>query len=236
MLLKCSNLNIHYGQLQAVIDASFSVKKGEIVAVVGANGAGKTTLLKSISGLITSTSGEVEYNGQKIDDLEAHEIVELGLSFVPEGRELFPFMTVLENLRLGAYSERARQQDFDENIERVYQHFPRLKEREKQWAKTLSGGEQQMLAIGRALMSNPDLLMLDEPSLGLAPNLVLLVFDVVKDLNDNGTTILLIEQNVLHSLELADRGYVLETGRITLEGDSEELINNEYLRKACLGM
>lgn len=236
MLLKCSNLNIHYGQMQAVMDASFSVEEGEIVAIVGANGAGKTTLLKSVSGLIKPTSGEVEYNGQRIDELRAHEIVGLGLSFVPEGRELFPFMTVLENLRLGAYSERARQQDFDEKLERVYQHFPRLKEREKQWAKTLSGGEQQMLAIGRALMSNPDLLMLDEPSLGLAPNLVLLVFDVVKDLNDQGTTILLVEQNVLHSLELADRGYVLETGRITLEGNSEELINDEYLKKACLGM
>ena len=236
MLLNCSNLNIHYGQMQAVMDVSFSVEKGEIVAIVGANGAGKTTLLKSISGLIKPTSGEIEYNGQSINDLRAHEIVGLGLSFVPEGRELFPFMTVLENLKLGAYSERARQHDFEENLERVYKHFPRLKEREKQWAKTLSGGEQQMVAIGRALMSNPDLLMLDEPSLGLAPNLVLLMFDVVKELNDQGTTILLVEQNVLHSLELADRGYVLETGSITLEGNGEELINNEYLKKAILGM
>jgi branched-chain amino acid transport system ATP-binding protein len=236
MLLKCSDLNIHYNQLQAVIDASFEVDEGEIVAIVGANGAGKTTLLKSISGLIKPTSGDIEFKNQNINDFEAHEIIGQGLSYVPEGRELFPFMTVLENLKLGAYSKRARQQDFDENLKRVYQHFPRLKEREKQWAKTLSGGEQQMLAIGRALMSNPDLLMLDEPSLGLAPNLVFLMFDVIKELNDQGTSILLVEQNILHSLELADRGYVIVTGKITMEGKSQDLLNDEYLKKACLGM
>jgi len=236
MLLQVDSINVFYGGLHAVIDASFRVDEGEIVAIVGPNGAGKSTILRTISGILKPASGEIIFNGHQISEIKAHEIVDLGLSHVPEGRELFPFMTVLENLKLGAYTKRARKQNIDENIKRVYEIFPRLKEREKQWAKTLSGGEQQMLAIGRALMSNPELLMLDEPSLGLAPNLVILMFDVIEKLNEQGTSILLVEQNVMHSLEVAKRGYVIETGRITLEGEGEELLNNEYLKKACLGM
>jgi len=236
MLLQVDNINVFYGGLHAVLDASFRVDEGEIVAIVGPNGAGKSTILRTISGILKPSSGEIIFNGHKISEMKAHEIVDLGLSHVPEGRELFPFMTVLENLKLGAYTKRARQQNIDENLERVYEIFPRLKERERQWAKTLSGGEQQMLAIGRALMSNPELLMLDEPSLGLSPNLVILMFDVIEKLNEQGTSILLVEQNVMHSLEVAKRGYVIETGRITLEGEGEELLNNEYLKKACLGM
>lgn len=236
MLLQVDNINVFYGGLHAVIDASFRVYEGEIVAIVGPNGAGKSTILRTISGILKPTSGEIMFNRHKISEMKAHEIVDLGLSHVPEGRELFPFMTVLENLKLGAYTKRARLQNIDENLDRIYELFPRLKERERQWAKTLSGGEQQMLAIGRGLMSNPKLLMLDEPSLGLAPNLVLLMFDIIEKLNEQGTSILLVEQNVMHSLEVAKRGYVIETGRITLEGEGEELLNNEYLKKACLGI
>lgn len=229
-------MNVYYGQLHAIIDVSFRVDEGEIVVIVGSNGAGKSTILRTCSGLLRPASGDIKFQGHEISKMEPHEIVDLGLSHVPEGRELFPFMTVLENLKLGAYTKRARHENFEDNLEGVYQLFPRLKEREKQWAKTLSGGEQQMLAIGRALMSNPKLLMMDEPSLGLAPNLVLLMFDIVEKLNDQGTSILLVEQNIMHSLEIADRGYLIETGEITLEGKGNELINNEYLRKACLGI
>lgn len=233
-MLRVNDISVFYGELQALWEVSFKVDKGEIVVIVGSNGAGKSTILKTISGILRPASGDIEFLGQKINGLPPHKIVELGLSQVPEGRELFPHMTVLENLRLGAYTKRAKVK-LGDSLEWVHRIFPRLKERMKQRAGTLSGGEQQMLAIGRALMSRPELLMLDEPSLGLAPKLVLSIFEVVSKLNDWGTSILLIEQNVHRALEIADRGYVLENGRITLKGEGRELLNNKYLKKAYLG-
>jgi len=234
-LLKVNKINVFYGDLQALWDVSFEVYEGEKVVIVGANGAGKTTTLKTISGLLRPRSGTIEFMGQRIDRLPAHKIVELGIAHVPEGRRLFPKMTVLENLEMGAYTKRAREK-FEDTLEWVFSIFPRLKERKNQIAGTMSGGERQMLAIARGLMSRPKLLMLDEPSLGLAPKLVLKTFEVIQRISEEGVTILLVEQNVRHALELADRGYVLETGRITLSGTGEELLNNDYVKKAYLGM
>ena len=234
-LLKVSNIDVFYGDLQALWGVSFEVHEGEKVVIVGANGAGKTTTLKTISGLLRPRSGTIEFKGQRIDKLPPHKIVELGIAHVPEGRRIFPKMTVLENLEMGAYIKRAREK-FDDTLEWVFSIFPRLKERKNQIAGTMSGGERQMLAIARGLMSRPDLLMLDEPSLGLAPKLVMKTFEVIKRIGEEGVTILLVEQNVKHALELADRGYVLETGRITLSGTSEELLSNDYVKKAYLGM
>ena len=234
-LLKVNKINVFYGDLQALWDVSFEVYEGEKVVIVGANGAGKTTTLKTISGLLRPRSGTIEFMGQRIDRLPAHKIVELGIAHVPEGRRLFPKMTVLENLEMGAYTKRAREK-FEDTLEWVFSIFPVLKERKNQIAGTMSGGERQMLAIARGLMSRPKLLMLDEPSLGLAPKLVLKTFEVIQRISEEGVTILLVEQNVRHALELADRGYVLETGRITLSGTGEELLNNDYVKKAYLGM
>jgi len=234
-MLEVKRINVYYGDLQALWDVSFEVNKGEIVTIVGSNGAGKTTTLRTISGLLRPKPGEISFMGERIDRLPPHKIVEKGIAHIPEGRRLFPYMTVLENLELGAYTREAREKK-DDTLEWVYQLFPKLKERRSQLAGTLSGGEQQMLAIGRALMSRPKLLMSDEPSLGLAPKLVLLVFEMLKKINEEGITILLVEQNVRHALELADRGYVLETGKIVLEGDSRELLANEHVKKAYLGM
>ncbi|HDJ25787.1 MAG TPA: ABC transporter ATP-binding protein [Candidatus Bathyarchaeota archaeon] len=234
-LLKVNNIDVFYGDLQALWGVSFEVHEGEKVVIVGANGAGKTTTLKTISGLLRPRSGTIEFKGQRIDKLPPHKIVELGIAHVPEGRRIFPKMTVLENLEMGAYIKRAREK-FDDTLEWVFSIFPRLKERKNQIAGTMSGGERQMLAIARGLMSRPDLLMLDEPSLGLAPKLVMKTFEVIKRIGEEGVTILLVEQNVKHALELADRGYVLETGRITLSGTSEELLSNDYVKKAYLGM
>jgi len=234
-LLKVNNIDVFYGDLQALWGVSFEVHEGEKVVIVGANGAGKTTTLKTISGLLRPRSGTIEFKGQRIDKLPPHKIVELGIAHVPEGRRIFPKMTVLENLEMGAYIKRAREK-FDDTLEWVFSIFPRLKERKNQIAGTMSGGERQMLAIARGLMSRPDLLMLDEPSLGLAPKLVMKTFEVIKRIGEEGVTILLVEQNVRHALELADRGYVLETGRITLSGTSEELLSNDYVKKAYLGM
>lgn len=234
-MLELSDINVFYGDLQVIWDASCRIEKGEIVAIIGPNGAGKTTIMKTISGLLRPSSGEITFFERRINELLPHQIVELGISHVPEGRHLFPHMTVLENLEMGAYISRARNEKTD-SLERVYQLFPVLKERKNQLAGTLSGGEQQMLAIGRGLMSNPSFLMLDEPSLGLAPMLVSKTFDIVKRINEEGTTILLVEQNVNYALELAHRAYLLETGKIVLEGEGTSLLDNSYIKTAYLGL
>lgn len=234
-MLKVSNINTFYGKAQALWDISLEIGESEIVALVGANGAGKTTLLNTISGLLRPASGSVEFLGRRIDGLAPHHIVELGVSHIPEGRRLFTDMSVRENLEMGAYTSGAWKRK-EETFEQVYQVFPALKERGGQLARTLSGGEQQMLAMGRGLMSKPKLCMFDEPSFGLAPMLVLEVFQVIQSLREQGITILLIEQNVRHTLEIADRAYVLENGRIALEGESKKLLKEELIRKAYLGL
>jgi len=234
-MLKVSNINTFYGKAQALWDISLRIDEAEIVALVGANGAGKTTLLNTISGLLRPASGSVEFIGQRIDGLAPHTIVGLGVSHIPEGRRLFSDMSVRENLEMGAYTSGAWKKK-GETLEQVYQVFPALKERGGQLARTLSGGEQQMLAMGRGLMSKPKLCMFDEPSYGLAPRLLLEVFQVIKSLREQGITILLIEQNVRNTLEIADRAYVLENGRIALEGESKKLLKEELIRKAYLGL
>jgi branched-chain amino acid transport system ATP-binding protein len=234
-MLKVSNIDTFYGKAQALWDVSLRIDEAEIVALVGANGAGKTTLLNTISGLLRPASGSVEFLDKRIDGLTPHYIVELGISHIPEGRKLFVDMTVRENLEMGAYPYRAWKRK-EETLEQVYQVFPVLKEREGQLARTLSGGEQQMLAMGRGLMSKPRLCMFDEPSYGLAPRLLLEVFQVIKSLREQGITILLIEQNVPRTLEIADRAYVLENGRVVLEGESKELLQEELVKKAYLGL
>jgi branched-chain amino acid transport system ATP-binding protein len=234
-MLEVNNLNVFYGQIQVLWDVSFKIDEKEIVALIGANGAGKTTSLNTISGLIRPASGSITFLGQRIDNLQPHEIVELGISHIPEGRRLFTDMSVRENLELGAYSKQAWQ-NRHQTIEEVYQIFPRLKERAHQLAKTLSGGEQQMVAMGRGLMSKPKLCIIDEPSNGLAPLLVHEVFQIVKSLRERGITILLIEQNVRQTLEVADRAYVLENGRIVLEGTCAMCLEDEHIRKAYLGL
>jgi branched-chain amino acid transport system ATP-binding protein len=232
-MLKINKINVSYGKLQVLWDVSFEVNKGDITAIIGPNGAGKTTILRTIAGLLKPLSGSITFMNEKIDGIPPNKIVKRGISLVMEGRKLFPKMTVLENLEMGAYTKWDERFDM---LEKIFQIFPILKERKNQLAGTLSGGEQQMLAIARALMSRPKLLMLDEPSLGLAPKLVLQIFDLVKEINDNGVTILLVEQNVKHALELASRAYVLENGRIVLEGKGNELLENEYVKKAYLGI
>lgn len=233
-MLEVKGVSAFYGDAQALWDVSFHVNQGEIVTLIGSNGAGKSTMLKVISALLPPARGVINLFDTRIDRLPPHRIVELGIAHIPEGRRLWPGMSVLENLELGAYTPQARAVK-DESLEWVFELFPRLAERKNQLAGTLSGGEQQMLAIGRGLLSKPKLLMLDEPSLGLAPFLVAEVFEVIKQINAEGVTILLVEQNVHHALELAHRGYVLETGRIVLEGRSEELLQNEHVRTAYLG-
>jgi len=232
-LLKVDGINVYYGNIHAVKDISFTVNAGEIVTLIGANGAGKSTTLKTISGLLKPRTGDVLYKGKSIKGVRAHKIVESGLAQVPEGRHVFLHMTVDENLDMGAYTQPAS--TIAANKEKVFTLFPRLKERRKQLAGTMSGGEQQMLAMGRALMSNPKLLMLDEPSMGLAPLLVEQIFDIIKELHRAGTTILLVEQNAQMALSVADRGYVLETGRVTLTGPGRELLADEAVKKAYLG-
>ena len=234
-MLKVNELTVTYGPHRALTDVSIHADEGEIVVVIGANGAGKSTLLNTIVGLIKPIKGEIKFKGERIDPLPPYKIVEKGVSLVPEGRRVFPKLTVLENLELGAYTKRARQKK-NENLEFVFKLFPRLKERKHQKAGTLSGGERQMLAIGRALMSDPELLLLDEPSLGLAPKIVLEIFNVLKELKKYGITILLVEQHAYKALTIADRGYVLENGRITLSGTGQELLNNEYVKSAYLGI
>jgi branched-chain amino acid transport system ATP-binding protein len=234
-MLKVSGLNTYYGHIHALKGIDLEIKKGEIVSLIGSNGAGKSTTLGSIAGLVRSQSGTVTFLDNNITNMPPHNIVKLGISLSPEGREVFPALTVQENLRLGAYTKNDKRA-IAESYERVYELFPRLKERIKQTAGTLSGGEQQMLAIGRALMSEPQLLMLDEPSLGLAPNLVLVVFELIESINKQGTTILLIEQNASMALSISHRAYVLETGKISMEGCAKDLADDPRVRKAYLGV
>jgi len=234
-MLELKNVDTFYGNVQALWDISLRIDKAEIVALVGANGAGKSTLLKTISGVVHPTSGSVEFLGKRIDELPPYSVVELGLSHIPEGRKLFTDMTVHENLEMGAYPYSAWKKR-KETSEQIYQTFPILKERAGQLARTLSGGEQQMLAMGRGLMSKPKLCMFDEPSYGLAPRMLSEVFQIIKSLREQGITILLVEQNVPRTLEIADRAYVLENGRVVLEGACDNLLKNDYVRKAYLGL
>ena len=235
VLLEVKNVSAGYGQIQVLWDVSLSVREAEILALVGANGAGKSTLLQTICGLKKPTSGTISFRGKRIDGIPANQIVELGISHIPEGRKLFTEMSIQENLEMGAYAKRAWKKK-DETIKDVFKLFPRLQERSKQLARTLSGGEQQMLAMGRGLMSLPELCIIDEPSNGLAPKLVAEVFQIIKSLRDNGKTILLIEQNVRQTLEIADRAFVLENGRIALEGACSVLLKSDHIRKSYLGL
>jgi len=234
-LLEVKGINTFYGESQALWDVTFHVEKGMLVTLLGANGAGKTTTLKTISGLLKPESGEIIFSGEPIHPLPVHEIADRGITLIPEGRQLFPQMNVEENLLAGSYLKRAKEKR-KENLERVYELFPVLKERRKQVAETLSGGEQQMLAIGRALMQDPQLIMFDEPSLGLAPILVQNVFSIIKDLHNRGATILLVEQNVNQAIKVADYCYVIENGRIVMEGTGADLEKDEKVREAYLGM
>ena len=231
-MLKIENLKVSYGGIEAVKGISFSVEQGQIVTLIGANGAGKSTTLRTIVGLVKAASGSIVYEGEELTGLPTDQIVRRGITLVPEGRRVFPDLTVLENLKIGAYT---RKDDLSQDIEWVYSLFPRLKERHWQPAGTLSGGEQQMLAVGRALMSRPKLLMMDEPSLGLAPLIVQDIFSIIREINRQGVTILLIEQNANMALRIAEVGQVLETGRITLSGSGAELLSNDAVRAAYLG-
>ena len=234
-MLEIMNLNVGYGDLQVLRDVSLNVAEGEIVSIVGSNGSGKTTLINTVSGLLKSSSGEIHFFGERIDYLPPHVIAGKGIAQVPEGRGIFPLMSVKENLEMGAYSHRARPLEAD-SLKRVFNLLPRLEERKYQLARTLSGGELQMLAIGRGLMANPQVMLIDEPSLGLAPILVKDVFKIIRQLNTEGTTILLVEQDVRRSLAMSDRGYVLENGRIVLKGTGEELLQGPEVKKAYLGL
>lgn len=233
-MLEVKNLNVYYGMIHAIKGISFSVEKGEAVALIGANGAGKTTIMHTLSGLIPSKSGEIIYKNQNITKTAPHKIVALGMAQVPEGRRVFQQLTVLENLKLGAYIRKDTPQ-IEKDLDMIYTRFPRLKERRSQIAGTLSGGEQQMLAIGRALLSKPDIILMDEPSMGLSPLLVTEIFDIIKVINESGTTVLFVEQNAKKALSIADRAYVLETGKIVLEGKASDLLHDEGVRKAYLG-
>jgi branched-chain amino acid transport system ATP-binding protein len=234
-VLKVSGINVYYGDLQALRDVSLAVERGEIVSVIGSNGAGKSSLLKTISGMLRPRRGYITLNGNDISHAPSSRIVEQGISHVPEGRQIFPTMTVLENLEMGAQFPPTRKAQ-QETMQQVFGYFPRLKERLNQKAGTLSGGEQQMLAMGRGLMSLPTLMMLDEPSLGLAPVLVSTIFEIIEKINRQGTSILLVEQNVFHSLKISDRGYVLENGQVALSGSGKELLENPHIRKTYLGL
>ena len=233
-LLEVSDLKVYYGVIQAIKGISFEVNQGEVVALIGANGAGKTTTLHTVSGLLPAKEGKIIFDGKDISKVPAHKIVSMGMAHVPEGRRIFQELSVLENLKLGAYT-RKNKAEIAESIEMVYDKFPRLKERKNQVAGTLSGGEQQMLAMGRALMSKPRIILMDEPSMGLSPLLVSEIFEIIKEIRNSGTTVLLVEQNAKKALSIADRAYVLETGNITLSGDASKLINDESVKKAYLG-
>jgi branched-chain amino acid transport system ATP-binding protein len=231
-MLKIENIHTAYGPIKAITGITMEVRKGEIVSLIGSNGAGKSTCLMTISGILRPSSGSILLGGKDISGLAPHKIVARGISQVPEGRRIFPRLTVLENLQMGAFLERG---DFTASIERIYKLFPILEERKKQYGGTLSGGEQQMLAIGRALMANPDILLLDEPSLGLAPIMVSKIFKTIREINSEGVTVLLVEQNARAALKLSHRGYVLENGSLTLAGSSAELLSNENVKHAYLG-
>ena len=233
-MLTIKDLEVYYGVIQAIKGVSFEVNQGEVIALIGANGAGKTTILHTITGLLAPKNGSVVFEGKELTKMPAHKIVSLGMAHVPEGRRVFADLSVYENLRMGAYTRKDRN-EIEETLEKVYQRFPRLKERRNQMAGTLSGGEQQMLAMGRALMSKPKILLMDEPSMGLSPIMVNEIFSIIQEVSDSGTTVLLVEQNAKKALSIADRGYVLETGNIVLEGKASDLLNNDSIKKACLG-
>jgi len=233
-MLEIKDLEVYYGMIQAIKGISFQVNEGEVIALIGANGAGKTTTLHTISGLIAPKNGTVTFEGADITKIPAHRIVSLGMAHVPEGRRVFASLSVFQNLKLGAYTRNSKE-EIEDSLQTVYKRFPRLEERKNQPAGTLSGGEQQMLAMGRALMSKPRIILMDEPSMGLSPIFVNEIFDIIKSVSAGGTTVLLVEQNAKKALSIADRGYVLETGRIVLEGNAQELLNDESVKKAYLG-
>ena len=233
-MLEIKDLEVYYGMIQAIKGISFEVNEGEVIALIGANGAGKTTILHTISGLIAPKKGSITFEGQEITKIPAHKIVENGLAQVPEGRRVFPSLSVLQNLKLGAYTRKDKK-EIDDTLKMIYERFPRLGERKNQPAGTLSGGEQQMLAMGRALMSKPRIILMDEPSMGLSPIFVNEIFDIIKQVSASGTTVLLVEQNAKKALSIADRGYVLETGKIVKEGKASDLLNDEAVKKAYLG-
>lgn len=233
-MLEVKDLHVHYGVIEAIKGISFEVNQGEVIALIGANGAGKTTTLHTITGLIKPTSGSIIFEGKDITKIPGHKIVPMGMAHVPEGRRVFAQLSVYDNLMMGAYTRKDKDEIRD-NLQMVYERFPRLEERKTQMAGTLSGGEQQMLAMGRALMSQPGIILMDEPSMGLSPIFVNEIFDIIKKVSQSGTTVLLVEQNAKKALSIADRAYVLETGKISLSGDAKELANNEAVRKAYLG-
>ena len=233
-MLEVKELQVYYGVIQALKDVSFEVNKGEVIALIGANGAGKTTTLHTVTGLLPAKHGSIVFEGVDITKMPAHKIVEMGIAHVPEGRRVFAQLSVYENLIMGAYTRKDKK-EIARNLENVYEHFPRLKERKNQRAGTLSGGEQQMLAMGRALMSNPKMIVMDEPSMGLSPIFVNEVFDIIEKVSASGTTVLLVEQNAKKALSIADRAYVLETGKVVLSGDAKDLMNDDSIKKAYLG-
>ncbi len=233
-LLEIKDLEVNYGVIKAIKGVSFDVNEGEIIALIGANGAGKTTILHTITDLIQAKKGSIVFDGKELTKTPPHKIVSMGMAHVPEGRRIFQQLSVLENLKLGAYTRKDKS-EIASTLKMVYERFPRLEERKNQVAGTLSGGEQQMLAMGRALMSKPRIILMDEPSMGLSPLLVSEIFDIIKVINESGTTVLLVEQNAKKALSIADRAYVLETGKITLSGDAKDLINDESVKKAYLG-
>lgn len=233
-MLTVTDLQVYYGVIQAIKGISFSVNQGEVIALIGANGAGKTTTLHTITGLIQPKVGKIEFEGKDITKMPAHKIVSLGMAHVPEGRRIFQQLTVLDNLKLGAYTRKDKK-NITDTLEMVYRRFPRLEERKKQIAGTLSGGEQQMLAMGRALMSEPKIIVMDEPSMGLSPLFVTEIFDIIREISEGGTTVLLVEQNAKKALSIADRAYVLETGKIVLSGNAQDLMNDDSVKKAYLG-
>ncbi len=233
-MLEVKDIEVYYGMIQAIKGISFSVNEGEVIALIGANGAGKTTILHTITGLLSPKKGSVNFEGQDITKIPAHKIVSLGMAHVPEGRRVFAELSVYENLKMGAYTRKDKK-EIEETLEMVYERFPRLRERKNQLAGTLSGGEQQMLAMGRALMSHPKIILMDEPSMGLSPIMVNEIFKIIQDVSKSGTTVLLVEQNAKKALSIADRAYVLETGNIVLEGNAQELMNDDSIKKAYLG-
>lgn len=233
-MLEVKDIEVYYGVIKAIKGISFEVNAGEVIALIGANGAGKTTILHTITGLIQAKKGQILFDGKDITKIPAHKIVSMGMAHVPEGRRIFQQLTVLENLKLGSYTRKDKA-EIEASLKMVYERFPRLEERKSQIAGTLSGGEQQMLAMGRALMSNPRIILMDEPSMGLSPLLVSEIFDIIRVISEGGTTVLLVEQNAQKALSIADRAYVLETGNISLSGKASDLINDESVRKAYLG-
>lgn len=234
MMLEVNDIQVFYGMIQAIKGVSFHVEEGEVIALIGANGAGKTTILHTISGLLAPKSGSVMFEGQDITKIPGHKIVSMGMAHVPEGRRVFAQLSVLQNLRMGAYTRRDKQ-EIENTLQSVFERFPRLEERQNQLAGTLSGGEQQMLAMGRALMSHPKIILMDEPSMGLSPIFVNEIFDIIQEVSKSGTTVLLVEQNAKKALSIADRAYVLETGKIVLEGKASDLLKDDSIKKAYLG-